>query len=49
MGAMLCQFPPEKAVPLAVYLHGLAGDLAAGERGEYGMTITDVIELFRGR
>ena len=44
MGAMLCQFPPEKAVPLAVYLHGLAGDLAAGERGEYGMTITDVIE-----
>ena len=44
MGAMLCQFAPEKAVPLAVYLHGLAGDIAAGEKGEYGMTITDVIE-----
>ena len=45
MGAMLCQFPPEKAVPLAVFLHGLAGDLAAEARGEYGMTITDVIDF----
>ena len=44
MGAMLCQFPADKAVPLAVYLHGLAGDIAAGEKGEYGMTITDVID-----
>lgn len=44
MGAMLCQFPAGKAVPLAVYLHGLAGDIAAGEKGEYGMTITDVID-----
>lgn len=44
MGAMLCQFPAEKAVPLAVYLHGLAGDIAAEEKGEYGMTITDVID-----
>ena len=44
MGALLCQFPADKAVPLAVYLHGLAGDIAAGEKGEYGMTITDVID-----
>ena len=44
MGAMLCQFPAEKAVPLAVYLHGLAGDIAAEEKGEYGMTVTDVID-----
>ncbi len=43
-GAMLCQFGPEKAVPLAVYLHGLAGDIAAAELGEYGMTVTDAIE-----
>ena len=45
MGALLCQFPPEKAVPLAVFLHGLAGDLAAEARGEYGMTVTDVIDF----
>ena len=44
MGALLCQFPADKAVPLAVYLHGLAGDIAAGEKGEYGMAITDVID-----
>ena len=44
IGALLCQFPAEKAVPLAVYLHGLAGDLAAEELGEYGMTVTDVID-----
>ena len=44
MGSMLCQFPAEKAVPLAVYLHGLAGDIAAEEKGEYGMTVTDVID-----
>ena len=45
LGALLCQFPPEQAVPLAVFLHGLAGDLAAEARGEYGMTITDVIDF----
>ena len=45
MGALLCQFQPEKAVPLAVFLHGLAGDLAAEARGEYGMTVTDVIDF----
>lgn len=43
-GALLCQFGPETAVPLAVYLHGLAGDIAAETKGEYGMTITDVID-----
>ena len=45
MGALLCQFPAEKAVPLAVYLHGLAGDLAAEAKGEYGMNIMDVIDF----
>lgn len=45
MAAMLCQLPFRDAVRAAVYLHGLAGDLAAGELGEYGMTPTDMIRL----
>lgn len=35
---------PKRAVPWAVCLHGLAGDLAAEELGEYGMTPMDLIE-----
>lgn len=45
MAAMLCQLPLRDAVRAAVYLHGLAGDMAAGELGEYGMTPTDMIRL----
>ena len=45
MAAMLCQLPFRDAVRAAVYLHGLAGDMAAGEVGEYGMTPTDMIRL----
>lgn len=45
MAAMLCQLPFRDAVCAAVYLHGLAGDMAAGELGEYGMTPTDMIRL----
>ena len=45
LGAMLCQFEPDKAVPLGVFLHGLAGDLAAEDKGEYGMNIMDVIDF----
>lgn len=43
MAAMLCQLPFRDAVRAAVYLHGLAGDIAAAELGEYGMTPTDII------
>jgi len=37
-------FPPETAVPAAVWLHGRVGDLAAREKGEYGMTPGDMID-----
>ncbi|MBQ6000964.1 MAG: NAD(P)H-hydrate dehydratase [Clostridia bacterium] len=35
--------PPEKAAAAAVWLHGHAGDLAAAEKGEYGMLPRDLI------
>ena len=34
----------DNAVPAAVWLHGRAGDLAAEDKGEYGMTPSDVVE-----
>jgi NAD(P)H-hydrate epimerase len=34
----------EAACKLAVYLHGLAGDLAEADEGEVAMIATDVIE-----
>ncbi len=35
---------PEHAVPAAVWLHGRAGDLCARDKGEYGMTPSDMVE-----
>ena len=37
-------FSPRVAVPMAVCLHGMAGDLCAEELGEYGMTPGDMID-----
>ena len=35
---------PKRAVPAAVWLHGRAGDLAAEQLGEYGMTPEDLLD-----
>lgn len=44
LGGLLAQGGgPEQAVR-AVWLHGRAGDLAAADKGEYGMTPTDLME-----
>lgn len=41
IGQGLCA---EHAAVLGVYLHGLAGDIAAKEKGEYGLCATDVAQ-----
>ncbi len=43
LGAMLCQLPPKDAVKAALVIHARAGDLAAGQFGEYSMTASDMI------
>lgn len=44
LGAMVCQFNRGDVLAEGVWLHGRAGDLAAADKGEYGMTVTDLIE-----
>ena len=44
--ALLAQgFEPWFSARCAAYLHGLAGDLAAAELGEYSVTPSDLIRL----
>jgi len=46
IAAMLAQFPgsPEQAVDAAVYLHGLAAELAAQETGDKGLLATGLLQ-----
>lgn len=46
IAGLLAQFtaaPPELVVAAAVYLHGLAAELAAGQEGEQSMLATDIL------
>ena len=43
-GLLAQRIPPLHAAQLGVYLHGLAGDIAADHRGMDGMTARDVVE-----
>lgn len=46
--ALLAQgYDPVEAAVLGVYMHGLAGDRVAQQRGQIGMTASDVIEALR--
>ncbi len=43
-GLLAQGYAPPAAAKLGVYLHGLAGDLAAAERSQAGLTAGDVVE-----
>ena len=47
-GLLAQSYPPDLAVLLGVYLHGLAGDLARDHVGEEALIASDIIEHFGG-
>lgn len=45
IGSLAAQgMSPEKSAAFGVYLHGLAGDMAAEQKGEYGMIAGDIVD-----
>lgn len=44
-GLLAQNMEPFDAACLAVHLHGLAGDLAVGKRGQYGLIASDLLEF----
>ena len=54
IGGLVCQgFDILSSVQIAVYLHGMAGDEGAREKGEKSLIATDIVEkiptLLKGR
>jgi NAD(P)H-hydrate epimerase len=47
-GLLAQQYGPEIAARLGVFLHGLAGDLAAKAKGETSMIASDIIDMIPG-
>ena len=43
-GFMAQGFQPEHAATIGVYVHGLAGDIATREIGEYGVVASDIAD-----
>ena len=49
IAAFLSQgYKPEHASTIGIYVHGLAGDMAAGKYGQFGMVATDIVK-YAGR
>ena len=44
LGLLAQGYSREEACKLGVYIHGLAGDIAAEEKTQMGMTAADIIE-----
>ena len=46
MVSLLAQgIEPQKAIPASVYLHGMAGDIAAAEYTQRAMQVSDMINV----